>query len=39
MRAARNIRRPHCRDRIEGESESCSLVKSVLGTSGMIKTK
>ena len=39
IRAAKNIRRPHCMDRHAGESSDCSMVKSCLGMQDCIKIK
>jgi hypothetical protein len=39
MRDARNIRRPHCRARKASLSPGCSMVKSHLGTCGLIRMR
>lgn len=39
MSADKNIRRPHCRARNDCVSSDCSMVKSILGTKGLIKIR
>lgn len=39
MRAARNMRLPHMSARQAGSSFDCSMVKSLLGTKGLIRIK